>query len=468
MTKSHGRKSRARKTSRRQGAAFAAANAGTLHVHDSGPSSTDLRPADPGQWGAESAPDMRAAAALIGACIEKCAPCRRSLSVKPLEADPIVLAVTASAVFGLHASRGADAQDFAATPAEVFFLLVDRARAAGGDFRMLPPAVERMPLADRARLLNEALDLWASYGQQYPDLTRGENLARGLLWSDTQVVAAMNGRSSARPGRAGHPQPRTSAADQHAVRRAHGGLEHGRTPTVRPAPLLGLQPSAPRHLSKESRFPMSERTEDITVNAENAARAFAELVSGLQRQGIQHPAQAHRVYALLTRSAGELKTVLTLLRACVEELHEQGLLMTDYRSEPLDRVLQRYTEASTAAEELAGELGQAADVTIEHPAHGDQPGADYFLAVLAADLQQQAIEYPLEAYRIYSFLTRCAGEMRTALALLKTSVQEGRNEEDIRRYAGSSFTAVQLAQVLGTAYSASGHLAYNEAPSRGA
>ncbi|MFJ4894968.1 hypothetical protein ACIP5U_33990 [Streptomyces sp. NPDC088788] len=96
------------------------------------------------------------------------------------------------------------------------------------------------------------------------------------------------------------------------------------------------------------------------------------------------------------------------------------------------------------------------------------PGADYFLAVLAADLQQQGIAYPLEAYRIYSFLARCAGEMRTALALLKASTQAGRTEADVRRYAASSVTAVQLASVLGTAYSASGHMAYNEELSGGA
>ncbi|MFE2823394.1 hypothetical protein [Streptomyces sp. NPDC059271] len=423
MPKSHGRKSRARKTSRRQGAAFAAANAGTLHDHQSGPSNTDLRPADPSRWGAESALDMRAAVALIGACIEECAPCRRSLSGKLLEANPVLLAVTAGAVFALHASCGADAQDFAAQPAEVFFLLVERARVAGNDFRVLTAAVERMPLTDRAQLLDEALDLWASYGRQYPDLIRSENLARALLWSDTPA-AAMSGRSGAAPDRA-----------------------------------------EPRQPSKESPFPMSERTDDITVNAENAARTFAELVAGLQREGILHPVQAQRVDALLTRSAGGLKRALTLLRACVEELQEQGLLMTDYRGEPLDCVLHRYTEASASAEELAGPVGQAADAPVEGAAHGDGPGADYFLAVLAADLQQQGIEYPLEAYRIYSYLTRCAGEMRTALALLKASAQEAGSEEAVRRYAASSFTAVQLAAALGTAYSASGHLAYNE-PSR--
>ncbi|MFJ8996536.1 hypothetical protein ACIRQH_39850 [Streptomyces sp. NPDC102279] len=49
-------------------------------------------------------------------------------------------------------------------------------------------------------------------------------------------------------------------------------------------------------------------------------------------------------------------------------------------------MLHRYTEASTAAEQLTDELGQAGDVTIEHPAQRDGPGAGYFLAVLAADL----------------------------------------------------------------------------------
>ncbi|MFF0191316.1 hypothetical protein [Streptomyces sp. NPDC005244] len=198
MTKSHGRKSRARKTSRRQGAGFAAANAGTLHVHDSGPSSTDLQPTDSSLWGAESVPDLRAAAALIGACIEQCAPCWRSLTAKLLDADPVVLAVTAGAVFALHASRDVDAQDFAAQPARVFFQLVDRARAAGDDFRVLRESVKQMPLADRAQLLGEALDLWASYGRQYPDLIRGENLARAPFGSDTLVTGALSSRNAGR------------------------------------------------------------------------------------------------------------------------------------------------------------------------------------------------------------------------------------------------------------------------------
>ena len=73
MTSSQGRKSRARNKSRRRGAAYAAANAGTLHQHDSGPSHKDLQLADPSRWGVETAPDMRTASGRIGACIERCA-----------------------------------------------------------------------------------------------------------------------------------------------------------------------------------------------------------------------------------------------------------------------------------------------------------------------------------------------------------------------------------------------------------
>ncbi|MDG9709590.1 hypothetical protein QC385_15415 [Streptomyces sp. DH10] len=85
MTKSHGRKSRARNKSRTRGAAFASANAGTLHQHDSGPSAADLQPPDPTRWGVDTAPDMRTASALIGACMDRCAPCQQSLAGKLLD-----------------------------------------------------------------------------------------------------------------------------------------------------------------------------------------------------------------------------------------------------------------------------------------------------------------------------------------------------------------------------------------------
>ncbi|WP_328674174.1 hypothetical protein [Streptomyces sp. NBC_00328] len=136
--------------------------------------------------------------------------------------------------------------------------------------------------------------------------------------------------------------------------------------------------------------------------------------------------------------------------------------MTDYRGEPLGGVLQRYAESSAAAEQLAGVLGEAGSV-IEYQTYSEVPGgsgataSDHFLAVLAADLQHRGIEYPLEAYRIYSFLTRCAGEMRTALALLEVSGEVLQSDDEVQRYAESSLTAVQLAGVLGKAYSAVGH-----------
>ncbi|WP_405467156.1 hypothetical protein [Streptomyces canus] len=108
MTKGHGRKSRARKTSRSRGAAYTAAQAGTLHQHTSGPTDKDLQPDDPGRWGVDAAPDLRTASALIGARIEQCAPCQTSLTAKLLEEDPIVLAVTAGTVYRLHEAHEPD------------------------------------------------------------------------------------------------------------------------------------------------------------------------------------------------------------------------------------------------------------------------------------------------------------------------------------------------------------------------
>lgn len=160
---------------------------------------------------------------------------------------------------------------------------------------------------------------------------------------------------------------------------------------------------------------MSENTEDIGRNAENAARSLVELVSGLQARGIEHSLEAHRIYSFLTHCAGNMKTALTLLRTSVEGLQDKGLLMSDYRGEPLDEVLQRYTESTAAAEQLAGVLGES-DSAVERRAYKEGASgetepttADRFFADLVTDLRDRGIEYPLEAYRIYSFLTRCAG-----------------------------------------------------------
>ncbi|SFG99934.1 hypothetical protein [Streptomyces mirabilis] len=175
-----------------------------------------------------------------------------------------------------------------------------------------------------------------------------------------------------------------------------------------------------------------------------------------------------------------MTTALTLLRTFVEGLRDQDRLMTDYRGEPLGEVLQRYTDSSLAAEQLADALGKGRPGT-EHPVYekvrgGEQrpAAAARFLAELVTDLKYRGIEYPVEAYRIYSFLTRVAGEMRTALTLLRTPVAGRRDKELLRdetlgeaiqRYTDASVTAEELAGVLGRAYSAVGHLAYKEAPS---
>jgi hypothetical protein len=175
MTKSHGRKTRARNKSRNRGAAYAAANAGTLHQHDSGPTDQDLQPADPSRWGVETAPDMRTASALIGACVERCAPCQQSLAAKLLDEDPIVLAVTAGSVYSLHAAHEPDAGSLASEPTQMFFRLVQQARDHGGDARMMCTGVEMMNRADRAALLEDALDLWTFYGHKHPGLMRGQD-----------------------------------------------------------------------------------------------------------------------------------------------------------------------------------------------------------------------------------------------------------------------------------------------------
>ncbi|MFF4699995.1 hypothetical protein [Streptomyces chattanoogensis] len=185
MTKSHGRKSRAKNKSRRQGAAYASTNAGTLHRHDSGPSNKDLQPTDPSRWGVEKTPDMRTASALIGACLERCAPCQRSLAAKLLEEDPVVLAVTAGSIYSLHA-QDPDAGGLAAKPTQGFFLLVQQTRDLGGDARMLLAGVDRMPPADRAVLLEDALDLWTYYGHKHPSLLRGQDTSPADL-SDLTV-----------------------------------------------------------------------------------------------------------------------------------------------------------------------------------------------------------------------------------------------------------------------------------------
>ncbi|MEU1500546.1 hypothetical protein [Streptomyces sp. NPDC005732] len=105
-------------------------------------------------------PDLRIAAALIGASIEQCAPCRQSLTAKLLEADPIVLAATADAAYRQQAPRVPDDEGSLAGPAQMFLSLARQAHAHGGDARLLLATVQRMPAADRTELLDTVLDLF--------------------------------------------------------------------------------------------------------------------------------------------------------------------------------------------------------------------------------------------------------------------------------------------------------------------
>ncbi len=101
---------------------------------------------------------------------------------------------------------------------------------------------------------------------------------------------------------------------------------------------------------------MSENTKNIEQHAEGAARSLVELVQELQNRGIQYPAEAHRIYSYLTRVAGELRTALDLVGTSVQGLHDRGLLMPDYRGKPLDEVLERFSQSSGRARDLAGDL----------------------------------------------------------------------------------------------------------------
>ncbi|MGW2827089.1 hypothetical protein ACWC24_39865 [Streptomyces sp. NPDC001443] len=362
MTKSHGRKSRARNKSRTRGAAYAAANAGTLHHHGGGPSNEDLRPADPSRWGVETAPDMRTASALIGARIEQCAPCLESLTAKLFNEEPIVLAVTAASVYSLHpAHERPTGEGVADRSAQAFFLLVQHVRAIAGDARILLASVERMPRADRAALLDDALDLWALYGLDHPSLLRGQDVDTARS-PDLTITAPSSEPNNDGPGTVtafpalvhpaaeGRPAEGAGAAARSAVasRSAQRPVPHAvRTRQHRSSAI------AP---SKENRVHMSETTMNIEQHAEDASRSLVDLVRALHNDGIDYPLEAYRVLSYLTRVAGEMRTALDLLDTSVQSLQNKGRLMSDSRGEPLDEVIARFTQSSGRARDLAGDL----------------------------------------------------------------------------------------------------------------
>ncbi|MEU8478114.1 hypothetical protein [Streptomyces hygroscopicus] len=117
-------------------------------------------------------------------------------------------------------------------------------------------------------------------------------------------------------------------------------------------------------------------TENIEQHAEGAARSFVELVRALQDRGIEYPLEAYRVYSYLTRCAGEMRTAIELVEAAVQGLQDRGLLRSDYRGEPLDEVLRRFTESSAAAKDLAGALHgrlSTAHSAVGHVAYREEP-----------------------------------------------------------------------------------------------
>ncbi|MGW1564471.1 hypothetical protein ACWCQ1_49805 [Streptomyces sp. NPDC002144] len=379
MTKSHGRKSRARNKNRTRGAAYAAANAGTLHHHDSGPSHEDLRPADPGRWGLETAPDMRTASALIGARIEQCAPCLESLTAKLLDEDPIVLAVTAESVYSLHPAREwPNAGGIAGKSTQTFFLLVQHVRYIGDDARTLLAGVERMTRADRAALLDDALGLWTIHRPKHPLLRGPDSGTLGLAdpittmpgsepnddgpGTVTGVAGLAQPAARGRPPEGDGPSARLAAPARSARRPVPHAVRtrHHQPPVTTP--------------SKENRSPMSENTPSLEQHAEGAARSLVELVSALQYGGIKYPLEAYHILSYLTRAAAEMRTALELLDTCVQGLHDKGLLMSDYRGEPLDEVIERFTDSSDRARDLAGGLHgnlSAAHSAVGHLAYNE-------------------------------------------------------------------------------------------------
>ncbi|MFD8050222.1 hypothetical protein ACFV5E_43125 [Streptomyces chartreusis] len=223
------------KKSRARGAAYAAANVGTLHQHDGGPSAEYLQPADPSGWGVDAAPDMRTASALIGARIEQCAPCQGSLTAKLLDEEPIVLAVTAAAVYALHSADDSELGGLTSKAAQAFAILLHQTREQA-EPELLPWGVSLMSRADRAALLEDTLDLWAHYGPQ-PSERASQGRGADLL-----------------------------------------GLDHLATYGV-PTTMTPKETT------------MNERLED---HAESAARSLVELVNALHRQGIESPSASSR------------------------------------------------------------------------------------------------------------------------------------------------------------------------------
>ncbi|MGW0033005.1 hypothetical protein ACWDXD_24710 [Streptomyces sp. NPDC003314] len=162
MVKKHGKKQRAKNRSRRTGAAYASAAAGTTHKHEPLPdmSALDTVPGLPGLF-----VDKDLAARLVAACRAGCQPCQNTLTPKVVE-DRATLLALAGAIYGTLPTAG----PIAAAATQAWAPL---ARAAREDMGAAPDMLEAfaaMSAAQRSELLEDALDHWAMGGVSPDDL----------------------------------------------------------------------------------------------------------------------------------------------------------------------------------------------------------------------------------------------------------------------------------------------------------
>ncbi|MFI8888622.1 hypothetical protein [Streptomyces sp. NPDC053813] len=157
VVKSHGKKQRARQKSRRTGAAYASAAAGTTHEHTPLPDMAVLEKL-PHAAGREL--DLDLAARLVAACRGRCQPCQRTLAGKLRAEQRPTLAALAAAIYATLPSPG-----FVASPTTQEWARL--ARAGKTDAAVAAEAlaaVETMDDAAASDLLEDALDHWAMGG----------------------------------------------------------------------------------------------------------------------------------------------------------------------------------------------------------------------------------------------------------------------------------------------------------------
>lgn len=155
MVKSHGKKQRAKNKSRRTGAAYASAAAGTTHKHEPLPDMAALQTVP---YLPDLFVDTNLAARLVAACRAACQPCQRTLAKKAVEHEATLLALTAAIYQTMPAGPVASATTRAWAPL---------ARAAYEDMGEATEALEAFGALNaeaRSDLLEDALDHWAMGG----------------------------------------------------------------------------------------------------------------------------------------------------------------------------------------------------------------------------------------------------------------------------------------------------------------